>query len=106
MDIKPDAGEGELNLRPLDPTWVAQGKEVFRDDTFGDESFWTDVLKMNKAIPSAVSPATALSVGLKVDANAILPDIAAAIKNGEIDLNAPQTTLALHKTNAVVGVKG
>ena len=50
---------------PLDPQVVAAGKETFRHDTFGDETFWTDVLQMNKVIQAAVDPLTAASVGLK-----------------------------------------
>lgn len=99
-------GEGSLNLPSLDPQLVAQGKEIFRYDTFGDESFWTDVLKMNQVIESSVSPNTALSVGLKVDAEALPAELVTAIKNGQVDLNDPQTTLALLKLNAVLGVKG
>src|SRR4051812_2569873 len=43
-----------------------QGQDIFRFDTFGDEQLWTRVLRMNEAI-ATVDPATALSVGLKVD---------------------------------------
>src|SRR5688500_18289507 len=57
---------------------VAEGKEIFRFDTFGDETFWTDTLRMHEVIRTAVSPKTALSVGLKVDADT-LP---AAVKAG------------------------
>ncbi|MEO8124500.1 MAG: hypothetical protein ABI633_10665, partial [Burkholderiales bacterium] len=32
---------------PLDPALVAAGQQTFRYDTFGDETFWTDTLKMN-----------------------------------------------------------
>ena len=77
------------------------GKEVFRYDTFGDERFWTDVLKMNEVIAQAVDPTTALSVGLKVDADALPPGI---LKTA--DLKSPATTVALLKLNAVVGLKG
>ena len=84
---------------------VAQGQQTFRFDTFGDESKWTDVLQMEKVV-SAVSPATALSVGLKVDADAIPASLAAAIKAGQVDLSDPANTIALVKLNAVVGVKG
>ena len=35
---------------------IAQGKEVFRFDTFGDEQLWTDQLKLHQVIESAVSP--------------------------------------------------
>jgi hypothetical protein len=92
--------------RLLDPGLVAQGKEIFRTDTFGDEAFWTDVLHMNTVIASAVDPTTALSVGLKVDAEALPPAVVQGIQNGSISLTAPATTVALLKLNAVVGLKG
>lgn len=91
---------------PLDPVLVAQGKEIFRGDTFGDEAFWTDTLHMNTVIASAVDPTTALSVGLKVDAEALPPAVVQGIQNGSISLTAPATTVALLKLNAVVGLKG
>ncbi len=84
-------GEGSLNLPPLDPQLVQQGQQVFRYDTFGDESFWTDVLQMNEVIETGVSPNTALAVGLKVDATALPPEVVTAIQNGEVDLDDPQT---------------
>jgi hypothetical protein len=99
-------GEGSLNLPPLNAQLVQQGQQVFRYDTFGDESFWTDVLQMNQVIETAVSPVTALSVGLKVDAEALPPAVVEAIQNGDVDLNDPQTTLVLLQLNAVVGVQG
>jgi cytochrome c5 len=97
-----------------DPGLFAEGKQVFRYDTFGDQAFWGGQLQLQQAIEGAqlggvgpgVSPATALAVGLKVDADALPPSLIAAIKAGQVDLNSPQTTLALLKLNAVVGVKG
>lgn len=88
------------------PQDVAEGQRIFRFDTFGDEQFWTDTARLHEVIQKSVSPATALSVGLKVDADAIPPDVAAAIKAGKVDLNDPATTVTLLKLNAVVGVKG
>ena len=85
---------------------VAQGKDIFRSDTFGDEAFWTDVLHMNDVIASAVDPVTALTVGLKVDAEALPPAVVDAIQRGQVDLTSAATTIALLKLNAVVGVKG
>ena len=82
------------------------GKQVFRSDTFGDEAFWTDKLKMNTVIASAVDPTTALSVGLKVDAEALPAAVVAGIKDGSVDLTKPATTVTLLKLDAVVGVKG
>src|SRR5215468_4737869 len=49
---------------------VREGQQIFRFDTFGDEQFWTNVLRMQEAV-ATVDPATALSVGLKVDAGAL-----------------------------------
>lgn len=85
---------------------LADGQQVFRFDTFGDEQFWTDTARMHEVVQKAVSPTTALSVGLKVDADAIPPDVAAAIKAGKVDLKDPATTVTLLKLNAVVGLKG
>lgn len=91
---------------PLDPNLVAQGKEIFRFDTFGDETFWTDTLRMHEVIAGAVDPTTALAVGLMVDADALPAEVVQGIQDGTISLTSPATTIALLKLNAVVGVKG
>lgn len=93
-------------VAPLDPELVAQGQQIFRYDTFGDETQWTDTLKMNEVISAAVDPVTALSVGLKVDSEALPADLVQAIQDGLVDLESPATTIALLKLDAVVGVKG
>ncbi|MGE5339371.1 MAG: hypothetical protein ACM3PU_16200 [Gemmatimonadota bacterium] len=85
---------------------IEQGKQIFRFETFGDEAHWTDTLQMNTVIAAAVDPVTALSVGLKVDSDVLPQSVADGIRNGTIDLKSPQTTVALLKLNAVVGVKG
>ena len=85
---------------------IASGQQIFRQDTFGDEIFWTDRLRMHEVIQSAVSPRTALSVGLKVDADALPQSVKDGIANGSVDLDSPATTLALIKLDAVVGIKG
>jgi hypothetical protein len=90
----------------VDPALAAMGKDIFRFDTFGDETFWTDTLMMNTVISTAVDPTTALTVGLKVDAEAIPADVVAGVQNGSVSLTSPATTIALLKLNAVVGVKG
>ena len=92
--------------RASDAALVAQGKQIFRFDTFGDETQWTDVLRMHEVIPAAVDPTTALSVGLKVDADALPPAVVQGIRDGTVDLKAPATTVALLKLDAVVGLKG
>jgi mono/diheme cytochrome c family protein len=90
----------------VNPELAAEGREIFRFDTFGDESFWTDTLQMNEVIESAVDPTTALAVGLKVDAEALPEAVVAGIEDGSISLTDPATTLALLELDAVVGVKG
>jgi hypothetical protein len=93
---------------------VADGKQTFRFDTFGDEDWWGRQLQLHKAIAGAanggvgpgVSPSTALSVGLKVDLDALPRKLVSDLKRGKVDLNDAATTLALLKLNAVVGVTG
>jgi hypothetical protein len=107
-------GSGKDENKPDDPALIAEGKNVFRFDSFGDEDFWSGVLHLDKAIAGSanggygagVSPKTALAVGLKVDADALPPSVVTGISNGSINLNDPATTVALLKLNAVVGVKG
>jgi hypothetical protein len=90
------------------------GREIFRYDTFGDEAFWGDSLKLHQAIQGTrfggvgpgVGPQAALDVGLKVDVDALPNSLRDAVKNGQVDLNDPANTLALLRANAVVGVTG
>src|ERR1041384_3615270 len=90
----------------FDPALAEQGRAIFRFSTFGDETFWSDTLRMHEVIRTAVDPTTALSVGLKVDTDSLPPAVVQGIQNGTISLTNPATTVALIKLNAVVGVKG
>lgn len=113
-----NTGDESLNLQTKmndgKQSVVDQGKQIFRFDTFGDEDFWSGLLHIDKAIAgeanggfgTGVSPNTALAVGLKVDAEALPPEVVAGIISGAINLDDPASTLALLKLNAVVGVKG
>src|SRR3954467_278599 len=109
----------EKNAQPPNSTehgggLVSQGRQIFRFDDFGDNAFWSGALQLDKAILGrrlggvgpGVSPKTALSVGLKVDSNALPKSVLNALKAGKVNLDSPATTLALIKLNAVVGVKG
>jgi mono/diheme cytochrome c family protein len=95
------------NQGPRGPsaTDIAAGKDIFRFNTFGDEKFWTDTLHMNTVVQSAVDPTTALSVGLKVDADTLPPAVLQAIQAGQVDMHSPATTVTLLKLGAVVGIK-
>jgi mono/diheme cytochrome c family protein len=96
----------QFTAEPLDPQLVAQGKEIFRFDTFGDEQYWTDTLRMHEVIQKGVSPRAALGVGLKVDADALPAAVKEAIAKGQVNLDDPAVTVTLLKLNAVLGVKG
>ena len=93
---------------------VLMGEQVFRFDTFGDEAFWGDTLKLHQAIEGAklggvgpgVSPKIALAVGLKVDVDALPRNLVEQIERGRVNLNDPAVTLLLLKLNAVVGLTG
>ena len=84
---------------------LAEGKQTFRFDTFGDEAFWGDTLKLHEAI-AKLSPRQALALGLKVDVDALPAELIERIKRGEVDLDDPATTILLLKLNAIVGVTG
>jgi hypothetical protein len=85
---------------------LAEGRDVFRFGTFGDEAFWTDTARLHEVVQNSVSPTKALAAGLKVDADAIPADVAAAIKAGKVDLESPATTVTLLKLGAVLGLQG
>jgi hypothetical protein len=91
---------------------LEEGKETFRYETFGSEAFWGDALQLHKAIVGeknggvgpGVSPKTALSVGLKVDVDALPAALKQQLAAGKVNLDDPATTIVLLKLNSVVGV--
>ena len=103
------------NAKPLAPfdqqilknasEMISEGRQIFRFDTFGDEAFWGGALRLHEAIAEA-TPRQALSLGLKVDVDALPQDLEQQLRLGKVNLDVPATTLALLKLNAVVGVTG
>ncbi len=104
--------DGEI--RKNSAQMLREGREIFRHDTFGDEEFWGDTLRLHEAVAGAdnggvgpgVSPVVALAVGLKVDVDSLPKKLITQLKKGEVDLEDPATTLALLKLDSVVGVTG
>src|SRR5512144_485040 len=94
------AGRGKDRVEENAERMVREGRRTFRFDTFGDEAFWTDTLKLNGAVEK-VSPRTALAVGLKVDVEALPRAVAAAIRAGRVDLDDPAVTAQLLRLDAV-----
>jgi mono/diheme cytochrome c family protein len=93
---------------------LEDGREIFRFDTFGDEEFWGGQLRLHQAVAGerfggvgpGLSPNAALELGLKVDMNALSENLVTDLQEGRVDLDDPATTLALLKSNAVVGLTG
>lgn len=96
----------ERNARLNATRLMTEGRQAFRHDTFGSEAFWGGLLRLHEAIAAAVSPEVALSVGLKVDSQAIRGSLMRDLEAGRVDLTSPATTVALLRRNAVVGVQG
>ena len=117
VDAAPGAGGGDCTgdetIASAAAT-IAEGRRIFRFDTFGDEAFWGGELKLHRAIAGeanggvgpGLSPNAALALGLKVDTAALPPELIEQIENGEVDLDDPAVTLALLELDAVVGVTG
>lgn len=93
---------------------MAEGRQTFRYDTFGDEHFWGDQLRLHEAIAGeknggvgpGLPPTAALALGLKVDSAGLPPLLLQRLRRGQVDLTDPATTLVLLREDAVVGVKG
>ena len=111
---KKTTGEKEDPTMDNSNKMLAEGKQTFRFETFGDEAYWSTSLQLDKAIAgqknggvgAGLSPKAALAAGLKVDMDVIPADVAADIKAGKVNLDDPAVTLTLLQLNAVVGVKG
>src|SRR5688572_14141728 len=103
-DARIDA-HGEKMLR--------DGREIFRYDSFGSEDFWGGQLRLHEAILGAenggvgpgLTPKEALRLGLKVDAGQLPEILGKAVQEGSVDLDDPETTIALLRAHSVVGVK-
>ena len=114
QDYSSAVSPADRAMEANDDRMIAEGRRTFRFDTFGDEAFWGDTLHLHQAIAggklggvgSGVSPRTALSVGLKVDVDALPAGLVSALKLGQVNLDDPATTLALLELNSVVGLTG
>ena len=114
QDYSSAVSPADRAIEANDDRMIAEGRRTFRFDTFGDEAFWGDTLHLHQAIAGGklggvgpgVSPRTALSVGLKVDVDALPAKVVSALKLGQVNLDDPATTLALLELNSVVGLTG
>jgi mono/diheme cytochrome c family protein len=87
------------------PSVVAEGRDIFRFDTFGNETFWTGTAALHTKI-NALMPQDAIAAGLKIDADTLPAELREQLRRGEVDLTNPAITVALIGMDAVLGVKG
>jgi len=104
----------DTNLHPHQRGDSEAGKQVFRLETFGNETFWTDVVKLPEGIlAQKFTPKQALMAGYNVNIDALDPATQAAVA-AELKtdlspeqaplLNSVETTVKLINANAVIGV--
>ena len=77
-----------------------QGRDIFRDDTFGNEKFWTDTARLHEVVQEHIQPLEALSLGLKVDMDRL--NLFRFLISNPFGTSG---TRELLRQNAVVGVK-
>ncbi|QMW07161.1 hypothetical protein H3H32_32015 [Spirosoma foliorum] len=93
---------------------IEAGREIYRNETFGDEGFWTDAVRMPQGMKAAkLTVLDALKAGVSFDVDALPTDLKAAfVKELKTDhspakapkLNDPATLDALLTNNAVIGM--
>ena len=108
---------GPVDQGPRLPQQVGnagEGRDVFRFETFGNEGFWTDAVRLPQGIAAAgVTPLQALQLGLQVDSDMVdaatkaqLARELAADPSGRSShlLNDPAVTTKLVMAGAVIGM--
>jgi hypothetical protein len=104
-EAKPKSRGVDVEIEKNAAKLLAEGRQTFRFDTFGDEAFWGGQMRLHEGVAQA-TPRAALALGLKVDADALNVPTKKGIVRGTIDLDDPAVTTTLLRRNAVVGVKG
>jgi cytochrome c2 len=90
------------------------GKQVFRFETFGNEGFWTEAMRLPQGMRDRkVTPLQALRLGISFDSDALDEDSAVALSadlaldpsgEGSALLNDPEFMTKLFNLNAVIGL--
>ncbi|HEY8375797.1 MAG TPA: hypothetical protein VIK91_04870, partial [Nannocystis sp.] len=109
-----ETGDWDAEVAAYGRDLFARGRQIFRDDTFGSEVFWSGELRLHEAILGAerggvgpgLAPRDALKLGLRVDSERLPNQVVQAIASETIDLDSVDTTLALLRRDAIVGVRG
>jgi mono/diheme cytochrome c family protein len=77
-----------------------QGRDIFRDDTFGNEKFWTDTARLHEIVDRHIQPLEALGLGLKVDMDRL--NLLKFVLHNPFSTGG---TAELLRQNAVVGLR-
>lgn len=88
---------------------VTRGKEVFLNETFGNEAFFSDVVGLHLAL-NDITPSQAVAVGAQVDVTRVPQGIVDVLQGDDFAakqaaLEDPAVTRALLTAGAVVGLK-
>ncbi|MDQ3516854.1 MAG: hypothetical protein M3466_00430 [Gemmatimonadota bacterium] len=94
--VLPARTDGDANL----------GREVFRFETFGNERFFTDALRLPAGmVAAAVTPRQLLALGVSIDIEAVPAAIRALLTSAPASvLDDPAMTIALINANSAVGL--
>jgi cytochrome c553 len=77
-----------------------QGRDIFRDDTFGNEVFWTDTARLHELVGRHIQPLEALGLGIKVDMDRL--NLVKFLAHNPFSTGGTKELLRQH---AVVGVR-
>lgn len=114
---RPARSDGPMNQgvrAPRQDGNARSGREVYGFETFGNEGFWTDAVRLPAGVVEAkVTPLMALQLGLQVDVDALdtatKKAVAAELKKDPTGkssalFNDPNVTVKLINANAVIGM--
>ncbi len=89
---------------------VERGRDLYFDETWGDEAFWGDRFKLHEVLNN-VTPVQAVGIGVQIDVTKVPQPIVDVLVSDDFAakqaaLNDPAITRALLKADAVIGVRG
>ena len=89
---------------------VDRGRDLYFNETWGDEIFWGDRFKLHEVL-NTVTPNQAVGIGVQIDVTKVPKPIVDVLLSDDFAskqsaLNDPAITQALIKADAVIGVRG
>ena len=111
---QPDRRDFDREIRDHAVEAWTRGRQIFREDTFGDEAFWGGALKLHQAIAGQANrrrrprPQSGRGAGRRLEGGRgrAVATHPAGVRHGRVNLDDPAVTLALLDANAVVGREG